>query len=224
VAVVCPRGAHAASLKPRAAALSDALPAPPRAPGPSPAPSPPLAPAPPIGSRRRSRRAGFRAQAGAVLLVALVAGFAAWATVRARDERLRPPAGDRVVTVGGVSLAVPPDWRPATRPAGVVPGLGGPTAILDPFPGMSVHAVVALAPHDVPTALTDLMGPLGAGRSAQLAGLPAVAYAERPVPGDRIAELTVARTPSGVLVVACIGRTGSWPGAADCADQIEAMR
>jgi hypothetical protein len=106
----------------------------------------------------------------------------------------------------------------------VVPGLDGPAAVLDPFPGMSVHAVVALAPHGVPGALTELLGPLGPGRPAQLAGLPASAYADRPVAGDRIAELTVARTPSGLLIVACIGRTGSWPAAAGCADQVEAVR
>jgi hypothetical protein len=238
VAESCPRGAHAASLKPRAAARpvlaapesatrpelprasrpdapphADGLPVPARGSAPS------LAHAPAIGSRR-GRRAGFRAQACAVLLVALVAGFAAWATLRARDERLRPPAGDRVVAIGGVTVSVPPDWRPATRPAGVLPGLGEPAAILEPYPGMRLYAVLTLASEGIPRALTDLTGPLGYGRPAQLAGRPALAYPARPVGGDRVAEVTVARSPSGALVVACIARTASWGLAAHCAEQV----
>jgi hypothetical protein len=159
-----------------------------------------------------------------VLLVALVTGFAAWASLRSRDERARLPAGDRVVAVGGVSVAVPPDWRPAARPAGVVPGLKDPAAILEPYPGIRLHAVVTHAPHGIPPALRELTGTLGPGRSALLAGRPALAYPARPIGDDRVAEVTVGRSSSGTLVVACVARSAAWDLAAGCADQVRPVR
>jgi hypothetical protein len=226
MAVSWPSGAHAASLTPRAAARpaeAAAKPATrpqaPVVPAPQLGPAPPYVPTPPL-RRSRRRGPGFRAQTGAALLVALVTGFAAWASLLARDDRARPPAGDLVVAVGGVSVAVPPDWRAATRPDGVVPGLDEPAAILEPYPGMRLYAVVTEASDGIPPALRDLTGPLGPGRPAHLAGRPALAYPARPVGGDRVAEVTVARSPSGALVVACIARSASFDLAAGCADDV----
>jgi hypothetical protein len=178
-------------------------------------------PLPAVG--RAGRRPALRAVACAVLLAATIAALSAWAVLNPRGGPLASP-GEQVVAVGGTSVTVPPDWRPAGGPGRVVPGLAEPTAVLDPFPGLSIHAVVALSPHGVPRALKALMGPLGTGRRAQLAGLPALAYDERPVAGDRVAEVTVARSPSGALIVACIGRAESWSLAAGCAEQVGLTR
>jgi hypothetical protein len=158
------------------------------------------------------------------ITASLLGALIVWIVLGARGAQPPSPAADQVIRVGDTSVAVPPDWQAARRPDVVVPGLGGPIAVYDPFPGLSSHAVLALAPDGVPRALKDLMGPLGAGRPAQLAGLPALAYPRRPLAGDRIGELTVARSPSGVLVVACIGRTASWAAAAGCADQVGPAR
>ena len=207
-----PHGAHAASLKRPA-------PPPPAVDGPAAPEVRALAPSE-RAAALPAARAGRGWRAVAVLAGLLLGALAAWAILGSLGTKHPAPAQDRVVEVGGVSVTVPAEWLPARSPGSVVPGLGTPAAVLDPYPGMRLHAVVLDSPHGIPAALRDLVGPLGAGRTTQLAGRPARAYAGRPVAGDRVAELTVARSPAGALIVACIAPTSSWTAAAGCAGSV----
>jgi hypothetical protein len=155
-----------------------------------------------------------------VLLAGLV-GLVIWMALDARrSDGVQARAGERVVAVGAASITVPAGWAPARAADAGVAGLRGSFAVLAPVPGLRAYAVATLTTSRLPAALEELMGPLGAAGRVELAGLPALAYGSRPVAGDRVAELTVARTAEGMLAVACVARPYSWAAVADCADQI----
>jgi hypothetical protein len=178
-----------------------------------------LAPREPAAREPVARPRRWKA-ATALAAGVLLGGFVAWVILGALGTTRTAPPEERVIELGGVSLTVPSDWLPARSPSSVVADLGAPTAVLDPYPGMRIHAIVVNAPRGVPPALSAMVGALGTGRTTELAGRPARAYAGRPIRGDRVAELTVARSSAGALIVACVGPTSSWDVAAGCADAV----
>ena len=94
--------------------------------------------------------------------------------------------------------------------------------VFAPTPGLSAHAVVLLVPGALPAALRGLAAGPSGGRATTLAGYPARLFPIRAIGGDRMAQLTIARTGAGTLAVACIARGAAWTGAADCAQQVGA--
>lgn len=198
-------------------------------------PAPPAPVAPRATSRRRRRRTLPAARPtaaarpwGKLLLVAIalvvLLGAAAGAAWLASSDRFEPapPARDRAIAVGGASVDVPAGWAPARLADAKAPGLVEPAAVFAPVPGLDAYAIVALGTSGVPPALRDLIGPLGRGRPTTLAGVPARVYGPRPSAGDRMAQLTVARTGAGTLAVACVAASAAWSGVEGCAEDIAA--
>jgi len=176
---------------------------------------PTLAP-PRLGARH------FAALIGLVV-AALAAGFALRAGTR--EEAPAPPPAPRVVDAGPVALSVPAAWTPERIDLAGIPGFARPAAAFTPLPGLRAHAVIGLAPIDdrslVAAPLRAIDGaPLGRPRRTSLAGLPAWSYPERPISGGRVLQVTVAPTTAGVVTVACVAESASWPGAGGCAGDV----
>ena len=180
----------------------------------------------PIATLPRRAGRGRRVVLACVMLVLLSAGAAVAGSWLARPDRLRPavPSDEREVTLGAATVTVPPGWASARAKDARIPDLGAQVAVFAPVPGLSASAVVVLAPGRLPTPLRHLIGPLGQGRRATLAGWPARAYEPRPIDGGRIAELTVATTLQGTLAVVCVAPEASWAGASDCAAKVAPAR
>jgi hypothetical protein len=160
--------------------------------------------------------------AAAVVLVAC-AGLAGWAWRTATaPEPLPPPAPPRTVALGAVSVPVPGAWEAAGTRVDGVPDPGPQSAAFAPLPGLSVRALVVLAPTDdatlVPAPLRALAG--GAPRRTTLAGMDAWGYRPQATDDRRVAQVTVAPTTAGSLAVVCIAPDGAWSAAEGCAEDL----
>jgi hypothetical protein len=169
-----------------------------------------------------------RAFVAAAALLVVLAALAGWALHSLREPDAPPAAPSvRAVGLGAASVSVPGTWAPAAAGEVKLPDLGPRAAAYAPIPGLSGHAVVALAPFDDPTllpaAVRDLAGP-GQPRRATIAGLPAWRYPEQTLPDGRAAEVTVAPTTAGSVTVVCVAKPAAWPGVQGCAAEVTDAR
>ena len=148
------------------------------------------------------------------------AGLAISSTIAHRE----PAAPWRSVALGPATLEVPAGWQPEAPSAPGVQLLPAPAVAFATVPGLQAQAILAIAPEgrskSADVALERYLGPLGTPRRSQVAGRPAQTFAARPVPGDRMAEVTLAPTAAGTLLILCVAKSGSWTGAAGCADEL----
>jgi hypothetical protein len=159
------------------------------------------------------------------LLVVGGVGAVSWMIGSAVAHRKAVPAAPwRPVALGPATLEAPAGWQPEALSAPGVQGLPEPAAAFATVPGLQAHAVLAIAPAgrspSASVTLKRLLGPLGTPRRSQVAGRPAQRYAARPVPGDRMAEATLAPVAAGTLLILCIAKSAAWTGAAGCADAL----
>ena len=160
----------------------------------------------------------------AAALLVVLAGAAGWAARSFRGSDVPPAAPTvRTVNLDAASLAVPGAWASVPVAEAKLPALGPHAAAFAPIPGLSGHAVVALAPFGdatlLPAAVRDLAGP-GEPRKTTLAGLPAWRYREHGLADGRAAQVTVAPTTAGSITVVCVAKDAAWPGVQGCAADV----
>jgi hypothetical protein len=179
--------------------------------------------------RRPRPRRGSRARIDPLVvtdaaLIAAVAALAGWLAGSVTEtEQNRPAPARQAVDLGPAAVAVAGSWRESERPPGV-PGLDpARTAVFDPLPGLSVSAILTVAPVEdwtlVPPALAAVVrGPIPQPRKATVAGLPAWRYRDLTIarPGGMM-DVTVVPTSAGTIALACVASRSLWSVANDCA-------
>jgi len=163
-----------------------------------------------------SRRALWPLVLGAALVLAAATALAGWLAGGVATNEPAPKAPDlQPARVGSLDLQVSGEWKAVPGGRDVKGFEPGSALTFAPIPGLSLRALVALAPAEhtslVPGPLRDrLSDPLPKPTQARLAGAPAWTYtmsgSER---RDGLLEITVVPTTAGVLSVACVGSVSS---------------
>jgi hypothetical protein len=162
--------------------------------------------------------------------VAAAAGLAGWSAGGAtKTEPVHPAPARQAVALGPATLSVDGSWRRSERsPAGVRPEPNR-IAVFEPLSGLSVSAILALAPIEdstlVPPALAAMLRePLPQPRKTTVAGLPAWRYGDLATGGQStMMDLTVVPTSAGTIALACVAPSSLWSVASDCAAGLRAV-